>query len=247
MHPGQYRPAPDFRRTIDRLMSWRAPVDPREIRKAYDRLAADEDYAIMLQGPERLAKKIGFLAEMVEELKAQRVVDAGCGSGRELGYLALAFPDVSFIGWDVSPKLVELGRERLRHHRIENVALHVGEHTEFTCDRIGGAANLVYTKGSLGAGDSSPVPGYALESRTSLIEFANRDPGLRRQQDLLAGLAGLVASGGRFVNICSSDFAQLQIVVEQARLLGLIHDGRVGTFAGAPPSIYTELEVFIKK
>jgi SAM-dependent methyltransferase len=53
------------------------------------------------------------------------ILDAGCGSGSKCLGLALANPGAKIIGIDLSKKSVELAKQRLQYHGIENAEFHV--------------------------------------------------------------------------------------------------------------------------
>ena len=53
------------------------------------------------------------------------ILDAGCGSGYTSLVLAEANPGAKIIGIDLSPKSIEISKERLKHHDIDNFEFHV--------------------------------------------------------------------------------------------------------------------------
>jgi 2-polyprenyl-3-methyl-5-hydroxy-6-metoxy-1,4-benzoquinol methylase len=53
------------------------------------------------------------------------ILDAGCGSGVKALALAAANPGAKIVGVDISEKSVELARQRLTHHGINNAEFHV--------------------------------------------------------------------------------------------------------------------------
>lgn len=52
------------------------------------------------------------------------ILDAGCGSGVQSLVLALANPGAKIVGVDISPKSVELARQRFAHHGFNNAEFH---------------------------------------------------------------------------------------------------------------------------
>lgn len=54
------------------------------------------------------------------------VLDLGCGIGRLLLPLAKKYPDIWFVGLDVSPRLVELGRKRAIADNLDNASFLAG-------------------------------------------------------------------------------------------------------------------------
>jgi 2-polyprenyl-3-methyl-5-hydroxy-6-metoxy-1,4-benzoquinol methylase len=69
---------------------------------------------------------------LVEQLVVMRaapgatVLELGCGPGRMLARLAAARPDVTFLGLDVEPKMIEYARS---HHLRENVSFDTADVT----------------------------------------------------------------------------------------------------------------------
>ena len=55
----------------------------------------------------------------------QVILDAGCGSGYTTLTLAMANPGAKVVGVDLSEKSVQIARQRLQHHGIDNVEFHV--------------------------------------------------------------------------------------------------------------------------
>ena len=52
------------------------------------------------------------------------ILDAGCGSGYKALILAEANPGAKIVGVDLSPKSIEVARERLAYHQVENFEFH---------------------------------------------------------------------------------------------------------------------------
>jgi 2-polyprenyl-3-methyl-5-hydroxy-6-metoxy-1,4-benzoquinol methylase len=52
------------------------------------------------------------------------ILDAGCGSGYKCLQLAEANPGAKIVGIDISPASVDMARERLKHHNVENAEFH---------------------------------------------------------------------------------------------------------------------------
>ncbi len=48
------------------------------------------------------------------------ILDVGCGTGYTSLILALANPGAKIVGVDISPQSIDLARQRLQHHGIEN-------------------------------------------------------------------------------------------------------------------------------
>ena len=63
--------------------------------------------------------------QKVIETKGKIILDAGCGSGSKSLVLAEANPGAKIVGVDISEKSVELARQRLHHHGVDNTEFHV--------------------------------------------------------------------------------------------------------------------------
>lgn len=80
-----------------------------------------------------------------------RVLDAGCGDGQTLAYLAERFPSCEFVGFDYSSEMAEAAMNRVMH--VSNVGILVGDVTIPPAEirssyprRIGDWFDLVYTE-----------------------------------------------------------------------------------------------------
>lgn len=56
----------------------------------------------------------------VVDTQDKTILDAGCGSGFKAMALAMANPGARIVGIDISPKSVELAKQRVEHHQIPN-------------------------------------------------------------------------------------------------------------------------------
>ena len=62
--------------------------------------------------------------QKVIETEGKVILDAGCGSGYKSLILAEANPGAKIVGIDLSEESVNLARERLQYHGIENIEFH---------------------------------------------------------------------------------------------------------------------------
>ncbi len=63
---------------------------------------------------------------LLKELNVQpgdRVLEAGCGTGRNLLKLVREFPDSLFFGVDASSSMIETARRKFTRHKVTNVSL----------------------------------------------------------------------------------------------------------------------------
>jgi SAM-dependent methyltransferase len=97
-----------------------------------------------------------------------RIIDVGCGTGHTVLALARVFPDVAFVGFDISTKSLEIARRTAKERAIENITFEHGDLTQ-TMARLGQFQVVL----SLGV----------------LHHIANRDPAF-------SNLVQLTANGG---------------------------------------------------
>lgn len=86
------------------------------------------------------------------ERPPQRILEIGCGTGRNLARLAKRFPDAELVGVDLSPDMLAQARQRLQGRRVHLVQ------AAYPDAAIGGAFDLVLLSYTLtmvgpGAGD----------------------------------------------------------------------------------------------
>ncbi|HBB34437.1 MAG TPA: SAM-dependent methyltransferase [Cyanobacteria bacterium UBA8803] len=62
--------------------------------------------------------------QKVADTAGKVILDAGCGSGYKSLVLAEANPGARIVGIDLSEESVKLARQRLQHHKFENVEFH---------------------------------------------------------------------------------------------------------------------------
>ncbi|MGB3237974.1 MAG: class I SAM-dependent methyltransferase [Geitlerinemataceae cyanobacterium] len=63
--------------------------------------------------------------QQVIHSEGQVILDAGCGSGYKALILAEANPGAKIVGVDLSPRSIEVARDRLKYHNFENFEFHV--------------------------------------------------------------------------------------------------------------------------
>jgi SAM-dependent methyltransferase len=97
------------RRTAERLPG--GALAPEAIARVYDRFGRLQDSQRFYEdGPVRL------MVEQADLTHASAVFELGCGTGRVAQHLLkyVLPPDCTYVGVDVSPRMVDLSRERLR-------------------------------------------------------------------------------------------------------------------------------------
>ena len=87
----------------------RERVDPRSVRRSFERAAVTYDAAAVLQREigQRMAERLALV-----KLDPATVVDAGCGTGEALAELGARFPGAFLVGVDFALPMLALARGR---------------------------------------------------------------------------------------------------------------------------------------
>ncbi|MBI2483455.1 methyltransferase domain-containing protein [Candidatus Uhrbacteria bacterium] len=93
------------------------------------------------------------LVELACQIAASRpklVLDAGCGVGLDSVFLALQFPDVQFVGTDLSARMIGYAQTRAqrRQRRVQNARFLVAAHRELPACFPDTRFDMVVTHGS---------------------------------------------------------------------------------------------------
>lgn len=82
-------------------------LDKREVRRAFERAAADYDAHAVLQREicDRLLQRLDYL-----KLAPGRILDAGCGTGYGSRHLLRHFPQAELLSMDLAPAMLRLAR-----------------------------------------------------------------------------------------------------------------------------------------
>jgi len=89
-------------------------VDPRAVRRAFERAAATYDAAAVLQREvsARMASRLEYV-----KLAPSLILDGGCGTGEAVGELAIRYPGARVVALDVALPMVAAARARARQGR----------------------------------------------------------------------------------------------------------------------------------
>lgn len=84
-------------------------LDPRRVRRAFERAAATYDAAAVLQREvgQRMAERLALM-----KLEPKVILDAGCGTGDALSELATRYPQAWLLGVDIAYAMLEAARRR---------------------------------------------------------------------------------------------------------------------------------------
>ncbi|MBI4434069.1 class I SAM-dependent methyltransferase [Candidatus Uhrbacteria bacterium] len=88
------------------------------------------------------------LARCIRAWRPERVLDAGCGVGVDLAFVAQEFPEITFVGADLAPRMIEEASARIARRRLPNVELLVSAHRMLPLRLPKMDFDLVYTHGS---------------------------------------------------------------------------------------------------
>lgn len=104
----------------------------RTATRAWERLTTDEKVSRIRQtvreGRDRM--RATMLSRLPADLTGLRVLDAGCGTGAMTVELARAGAEV--VAADISPKLIDIARDRLPAAFASQVSFHAGDMTDET-------------------------------------------------------------------------------------------------------------------
>jgi malonyl-CoA O-methyltransferase len=81
--------------------------DPRAVRRAFDRAAGGYDSAAVVEREvgERMLERLQYI-----KLTPRRILDAGCGTGRDTLKLAVRYPEARIVGIDSAHAMLAAGR-----------------------------------------------------------------------------------------------------------------------------------------
>ena len=99
--------------------------DHARTRDKYHRLARSYDRFISISG--RLARLERQRARAIEKLNLQRgdvAIDVGCGTGLSFALIEKRIgPNGRIIGFDLSPDMIKVARERIERHNWANISV----------------------------------------------------------------------------------------------------------------------------
>lgn len=123
---------PNYATTRDRVETY----FDRTATKAWERLTSDAPVSRIRQTVRegRDMMRALMLSRLPEDLRGARVLDAGCGTGAMTEELALRGATVTAA--DISPKLVEIARDRLPATLRPQVSFHAGDMTDTALGRF---------------------------------------------------------------------------------------------------------------
>lgn len=116
-----------YTKMMNRLHRHYKKAIARGVRKYYNEIARDFDVLRANIG-ELNVKILKVLAEAIKKQKPELAVDGGCGTGIDACCLAMLFPDVHFIGYDISDGLIQIARERAGRRNVQNVNFILARH-----------------------------------------------------------------------------------------------------------------------
>lgn len=146
---------------------------------------------------------LASLAAYCERCTPQTVVDAGCGTGLQLVFLAEAFPHVRFFAYDIAPEMARRARARVRKHGLRNVSMVRTLHHIVAPTYIDhGIADLVFTKCSFSDGEAM-IPDFSMAASAQLAResFFGSDPTMLQWKEILRALYSMLRVGGRYIDI----------------------------------------------
>lgn len=144
------RSVPSQRRTVDEIVSESDTIAPY--------------YLETMIFPDVHGCVLARFATIIEERAPAVVLDAGCGIGLDLCFLAHAFPTVEFTGSDVSSEMLKRTSNRAVRRGCKNVRIFRGSHAALMNEWAPGTFQLIYSNGSL-------IPNDRADLRAMLRSF----------------------------------------------------------------------------
>jgi len=125
----------------------------------YDELNAGEAY---LELRKSFLGLVSYILKKVEKYERGLVIDGGCATGIDLGFLSLKNPNLEFLGYDVSSWMARKAKERLKKWQVSNAEVIVADHDNLPLkDEI---AELFYFDRSFGE-EGKFLYNYAVSKR----------------------------------------------------------------------------------
>ncbi|MEK6852495.1 MAG: class I SAM-dependent methyltransferase [Nanoarchaeota archaeon] len=162
---------PNSERTFQMLESGGDFKTLEDIRSHYN-LIAPTHYLITAPLRPLKEKLLSFLYNVVNEHNPDVVVDAGCGVGLQVCFLARAFPERRFIGYDLSYGMIVEAEKRRQRLGLENVELWIAPHEKFNPQT---RPNFIYTQESLSQFNFGSIE-EAKQVNVALGNFSNLLP-----------------------------------------------------------------------
>ena len=162
---------------------------------------------------------------VIRELKpepGQRVLEVGCGTGRNLIQAAKRYPQAVFYGFDISEMMLETARKNVKRAGLsDRITLAQGDASDFSCQALFGfeAADRVFCSYTLSmippwrAALAQAVKATAADGSLHVVDFGQQEqlPGMARKllgqwlalfhvtarPDLRAALEEAAAAAGR--------------------------------------------------
>ena len=103
------------------------------LRATYDELPY-ESHAFPQTHPDRLCVIARLFGMRPHALEGCRVLELGCGNGANLIPMAAAMPDSTFRGIDLSPRQIEMGKQRIADLKLTNIELTAADMNEIKHD-----------------------------------------------------------------------------------------------------------------
>ena len=109
----------------------------------FNRMAPLHDGYVLHSPSSDFAQMLAYLESVMP--CGSLIVDAGCGTGLHLGYLAQKIRS-HFIGYDSSENMIRYANERKSRLHLDNVEFHVNAHEDFPNATISeGSADCIYS------------------------------------------------------------------------------------------------------
>ena len=217
-----WRPSHAYRVAFNKLYFGDTEHSDVEVGAYFDAIVGGAEAMVM--DPEShivsQANEMDLIIEPIEALHPTTVVDAGCGVGLTLGFLATRYPQTRFVGYDLSNRSIDRARQRIAYLGCKNVELFVASH-EQAANRIKDA-NLVFTENSY----SNRLELFAVGSQFPTVEswlvFAMSDRTTREYGMRLRWFAKMLAHSGTYLCVQPMLGDHSAIFMLYCKIVGLV-------------------------
>lgn len=220
----KWKPSRAYRTAFSKLYFGRAQHSDTQVGALFDNIV--EGAEAMVMSPEAnitsRAKEMDLIIEPLEAIRPATVVDAGCGVGLTLGFLAKRWPQIHFIGYDISSRSIDRARQRIAHLGCQNVELFTASH-EQAAKKIKDA-DFIFTENSY----SNRLEEFAIGSQFRDIQawmiFAVTDRTTQEYGMRLQWFAKMLISGGTYLCVQPMLGDQYAIFKVYSKIVGLLEN-----------------------
>lgn len=188
-----------------------------------------------------------FLATHIEAVRPQTVVDAGCGTGLDLGFLVSQF-DSDFIGYDISENMIGCAGPRIFRHCLnrDKVRLFTASHVQAASRIKRASADLVIAKCSIDEVGLEIDFSQAASPALAREFFFKNDPVFARLRRHAKAFFSMLKPGGGLILINSAENPDSLELMNEAAFQAGFFEVSVNTSFTTPASGPVLINIFTK-